>query len=202
MSNANSPAKPPVPDPDLLEIFVRPLHDAGSRYLVAGSLGSMLYSEPRLTLDIDLAVALADSDIAQLANIFPEPAFYTPPAEVIFAEHARECRGHFNVIHVPSGLKADFYPSQRDPLFRWAWQNRRSISHLNHEVHFAPAEYIIVWKVTYYAEGHGEKHIRDIRRMLTLSGDQIDHSFLASELKSRRLYETFVAMTAEDRLGA
>jgi hypothetical protein len=33
----------PVEEPDLIELFVRPLHDAAIRYLVAGSLGSMLY---------------------------------------------------------------------------------------------------------------------------------------------------------------
>jgi hypothetical protein len=47
-----------VPEPDLLEIFARPLHETGAQYLVAGSLGAMLYSEPRLTLDIDIAVVL------------------------------------------------------------------------------------------------------------------------------------------------
>ena len=52
-------------EPDLIELFVRPLHAAGVRYFVAGSLGSMLYSEPRLTLDIDLAVALDAEQLKQ-----------------------------------------------------------------------------------------------------------------------------------------
>ena len=47
-----------MPEPDLLQIFARPVHDAGIPYLVAGSVGAMLYSEPRLTLDIDFAVCV------------------------------------------------------------------------------------------------------------------------------------------------
>ena len=35
-------------------------------------------------------------------------------------EARRESRGHFNVIHVPSGLMADVYPASRDPLHAWA----------------------------------------------------------------------------------
>lgn len=45
-------------EPDLITLFVRPLHEAGIAYLIAGSLGAMLYSEPRFTLDIDLPVLL------------------------------------------------------------------------------------------------------------------------------------------------
>ena len=53
----------PAPEPNLVELFVRPLHEAGLRYVIAGSVGSMHYSEPRLTLDIDipLFVSLKDS---------------------------------------------------------------------------------------------------------------------------------------------
>jgi hypothetical protein len=41
------------PEPDLIENFVRPLNAAGIRYLIVGFIGSMHYSEPRLTLDFE-----------------------------------------------------------------------------------------------------------------------------------------------------
>lgn len=174
-------------EPDLIELFVRPLHAANARYLVAGSLGSMLYSEPRLTLDIDLAVALDAKILEALPHLFPEPDFYCPPAEILLAENGRECRAHFNLIHIPSGYKADCYPSQRDPFFAWAWSARRKISLPGGDVHYAPPEYIIVWKVTYFAEGGGEKHVRDLRRMREISADDIDDSILFPELERRHL---------------
>jgi hypothetical protein len=58
-----------------------------------------------LTLDIDLVVFLRPADISRLAILYPSPAFYVPPAEVIAVEAARERRGHFNMIHAESGLK-------------------------------------------------------------------------------------------------
>jgi hypothetical protein len=42
----------------------------------------------------------------------------------------------------------------------------------------APPEYVIVRKLEYFREGGSEKHLRDIRSMLNVSGDQIDRSIL------------------------
>lgn len=186
-----------MPEPDLIELFVRPLQNASLRYLVAGSLGSMLYSEPRLTLDIDLAVALEDRELQSLPTLFPEPDFYCPPQEVLAVENKRECRAHFNIIHIPSGLKADFYPSQQDVFFRWAWGARKTVSYPGGEALYAPAEYIVVWKVAYFAEGGGEKHVRDVRRILELSPQEIDMPLLEAELRRRNLWETYHSMLGE-----
>jgi hypothetical protein len=53
-----------MPEPDLIELFVRPLNDLGIRYLVSGSVAAMLYGEPRVTHDIDLVVFPRHNDIA------------------------------------------------------------------------------------------------------------------------------------------
>ena len=181
-------------EPDLLELFARPLHGAGIRYLVAGSLGAMLYSEPRLTLDVDLAVALDSGQIAVIPQFFPAPHFYCPPDEVLVAENKRECRGHFNVIHISTGLKADFYPSQRDPFFSWAWNEKREVPHAGGSIFYAPAEYVIVWKVAYFSEGGGEKHARDVRRMIEISGESIRQALLETELARRELLKAYRRM--------
>ncbi len=145
-------------EPDLLKIFAVPLSEENLCYLVAGSLGAMHYSEPRLTLDIDLAVAIPAERLSELRRRFPEPDFYTPPEDILASEIQRDCRAHFSIIHLPTGLKADFYPSNNDPFFAWALKNRRMVGQLA----FAPPEYVIVWKVAYFAEGGSEKHVRDI----------------------------------------
>ncbi len=185
-----------MPVPDLLQIFVRPIHDASLRYLVAGSLGSMFFSEPRLTLDIDLALAVSSSSLKQLAALFPQPDFYAPPAEILVVENERECRGHFNVIHVATGMKADFYPSQRDPFFAWAWGQRRCANYSHGDIFFAPPEYVIVWKVAYFHEGGGEKHVRDIQKMFETSGSDIDESLLEDELAKRGLLDPYRRLRA------
>jgi len=182
-----------VRPPDLLRLFVRPLHEAGWRYLITGSVGSTLYGEARLTMDVDLAVAVSEEQVEKLYAIFPENDFYVPPAEVLRSENVRP-RGHWNVIHARSGLKADFYPAQRDPWFLWAWDRRQEAPLDGGKIYYAPPEYVLAWKVRWYSEGHGEKHVRDVLRICEVSGQRIDEPLLKMALEPLGLWATFERM--------
>jgi len=168
-----------MPEPDLIELFAGPLGRARIRYFISGSVAAMLYGEPRVTHDIDFVVVLRAEDSVRLSEIFPVPAFYVPPADVILAAMARERRGHFNVIHVESGLKADLYTAGRDELHAWAFHRVASYSIAGSTIAVAPPEYVILRKLEYFREGGSEKHLRDIRAMSKVSGDQLDHAALS-----------------------
>lgn len=174
-------------EPDLIELFVQPLDRAHLQYLISGSVAAMLYGEPRVTLDIDFVIFLRADDVAQLPNVYPQPEFYLPPLDVIAAEAARETKGHFNVIHPKSGLKADFYTANRDELHVWALRNVREYPIEGRNIRLAPPEYVIVRKLEYFREGGSEKHIRDIRSMLTVSGEGIDRAELERWILRRGL---------------
>ncbi|HMO64692.1 MAG TPA: nucleotidyl transferase AbiEii/AbiGii toxin family protein [Verrucomicrobiota bacterium] len=163
-----------MPEADLLSLFAAPLNRLGAPYFVGGSVASMLYGEPRVTHDIDLVVELRSADLPGLAAAFPAPEFYLPPVAVIALELTREQRGHFNAIHVPTGLKADFYPAGRDPLHAWAFPRRRQFDCEGIRLPVAPPEYVILRKLEYLREGGSEKHVRDIRGMLAVAAAEID----------------------------
>ena len=167
-----------MPEPDLIELFVRPLIRLEFRYLISGSVAAMLYGEPRVTHDIDFVVFLRSQDFARLPEAYPTPSFYVPPAEVIATEAARLTKGQFNIIHVDSGLKADFHTANRDELHGWAFRNVRRYTINGMAIQLAPPEYVIVRKLEYFREGGSEKHLRDIRGMLNVSGDQLDRAAL------------------------
>lgn len=174
-------------EPDLIELFVRPLNSEGIRYLVSGSVASMLYGEPRVTHDVDLVVFLRSEQIARLSQVYPSPEFYVPPPDVIAAEVAREQHGQFNIIHVGSGMKADFFTANRDELHAWAFRNIRQYAIGGQTIRLAPPEYVIVRKLEYFREGGAEKHLRDIRGMLAVSGDQLDRAALTEWISRRGL---------------
>ena len=165
-------------EPDLIELFAQPLNQAGIRYLISGSVAAMLYGEPRVTHDIDFVVFLRADDAPRLASVFLTPQFYVPPAAVILQEVAREQRGHFNLIHTESGLKADLYTAGREELHAWAFRNTREYVIGENTIKLAPPEYVIVRKLEYFREGGSEKHLRDIRAMLVVSGELIDRTAL------------------------
>lgn len=167
-----------MPEPELFLIFVRPLNRAGIRYVISGSVASIFYGEPRLTHDVDFLVFLNTGDIQKLATAFPEKDFYLPPPETILTEMSREHRGHFNIIHHDTGFKADMYPTGRGELNVWAFRGKRAVDYEGETIMLAPPEYVIVRKLEYYHEGRAEKHLRDIRAMLAVSGDQLEQATL------------------------
>lgn len=109
---------------------------------------------------------------------FPATDFYLPPLDVVSAEVAREHRGHFNILHIDTAFKADIYPSGRDEFNGWAFQNKRVIQFQGEALVLAPPECVIVRKLEYFREGGSEKHLRDIRAMLAVSGETISQKDL------------------------
>lgn len=172
---------------EFIEIFIRPLAQQGLQYLVTGSVASMAYGEPRLTNDIDLVLDIRETDVAALIAAFSQADYYLPPAEVIHCERIRPQRGHFNIIHQETMLKADVYLAGADPLHRWALEHARPLEIEGTSVNFAPPEYVIIRKLEFFREGGSEKHLRDIAAMLAESGAEIDDGFLNREIPARAL---------------
>ena len=68
------------------------------------------------------------------------------------------------MIHTDTGFKADFYPAGRDEFHACQMEYR------GEPLTVAPPEYVIVRKLEYFREGGSEKHLRDIRSMVSVSG--------------------------------
>jgi hypothetical protein len=176
-----------MPEPELSLLFIRPLNQLGIRYVVSGSVASIMYGEPRLTNDVDFLVFLQKRDIARLHEVFPSPEFYVPLSEVIASEMARPGKGQFNVIHTNTGFKADFYIAGRDDLDVMAFGDSRKMDYQGERVIVAPPEYVILRKLEYYREGGSDKHLRDIRAMLAVSGEIINRAELNGWIERRQL---------------
>ena len=183
--------------PGWIELFVQRLGAAGFPYMVTGSVASMIYGEPRLTLDVDVVIELDAARAGALLAAFPEAEFYRPPLEVVRVEAAREARGHFNLIHYATGMKADVYVAARDALHRWGLAHRRRIPLGEGELWVAPPEYVIVRKLEFWREGGSEKHLRDVRAMLA-AGVALDRAFLEAELRARALEGAWHEVSAPD----
>lgn len=174
-----------MPGVDLFLLFVRPLNRSGLRYVLGGSVATIFYGEPRLTHDVDFMVFLSDSDIERLTGVFPPPEFYVPPPEVIRAEVGKPTGGQFNLIHAATSFKADVFTTGRDDFNAWAFRNKRTAEFEGETLVLAPPEYVIVRKLEYYRDGGSDKHLRDIRGMLSISGELIDRAALEEWIRGR-----------------
>lgn len=187
-----------MPEADPLLVFPERLDHAGIAYMITGSIASIIYGEPRMTHDIDLVLELSTRQVATFRATFADSEFYCPPAEVIRMELNRDARGHFNVIHNESGLKADIYPIGNDPLHRWAFPLRKQVSFGNTEVWVAPPEYVILRKLQFYREGESGKHLRDIQKMLEISSDRINETLLFEKIEALGFTELWKKITRKD----
>lgn len=164
--------------PNLLEIFsevIRRLEENEIPYMVVGSIASMIYGEPRLTHDMDLVVDIALKDAKRIPPIFPENEFYCPHEEVIIAEVNH--RGQFNLIHHDSGLKIDLMIRKQTPHSIVEFARRQKTPFWEGQDAFiATPEDVILKKLDFLRQGGSEKHIQDIRGIL--SNTEVDESYL------------------------
>ena len=157
--------------PDELSLFAVRLEAIGASYMVTGATAAILYGQPRVTNDLDVVLSLNDKSRSALLGAFPETEFYVPPESVIQTEQARTQRGHFNLIHLESGYKADIYLTGNDPLHAWAMPLRRRLRwSAAAEIAVAPPEYVMLRKLEYFREGRSAKHPADIRAILEVTG--------------------------------
>jgi hypothetical protein len=154
--------------------------------MVTGATAAIIYGQPRVTNDLDVVLSLDDSSRAALLRAFSGEEFYVPPESVIQAEQARSQRGHFNLIHLESGYKADIYLSGNDPLHAWAMPLRRRLRwSAGLEIAVAPPEYVVLRKLEYFREGGSAKHPADIQAIREVTG--VDEAVLAPWLERLNL---------------
>ena len=158
----------------------------GIPMFVGGSVAAMWYGEPRSTLDIDLVVLASPEDAPRIAAAFPGSDFYVPPLDVIRAELARGSAGQFNIIDLASGLKADIYVAGDDPLVAYGFAAATPRVASGITLNIAPATYVVAIKLRFYGISRQEKHLRDIRSVLSISPEEVDRERV---LTWARLYE-------------
>jgi hypothetical protein len=163
--------------------------------MVTGATAAIVYGQPRVTNDLDVVLALGDRFREPLLREFSEQEFYVPPESVIRAEQARPQRGHFNLIHLESGYKADVYLAGGDPLHHWALERVRRIpwGKGGESIAVAPPEYVVLRKLEYFREGGSRKHVDDIQAILSVTG--IDPELLRPWIERSGLTELW------DKLG-
>ena len=165
-------------DLNLFSLYIDILGKYQIPYFVTGSVASIVYGDPRMTHDIDFVINLNNEIIDIFLKAFPSEQFYCPPEEVIRTEMNRSVRGHFNLIHHETGFKADIYLVGNSELQLWAMRNSKQIDFAGSKINIAPPEYVIIKKLEFYKEGNVQKHLSDIKSMLTNSSDLIDYGFL------------------------
>ena len=188
------------PDPDDLKAFatrvIGLLESSGVAYAVCGSLAAMEYSEPRLSIDVDLMVTADSTQLAGIVAVVEECGFYVTPLEVII-EQLIPAGQPLNIIDGYSGAKADIYPVSAVGLSGSAMRRRRQRiwdAQSGKTAWFLSPEDVILYKLLYYRLGEeiSQKHPADVVKMIGVVGGDLDVPYVerwADQLGIRDLWD-------------
>lgn len=177
-----------VPFIETFQNAIQRIENANVSYIIVGSIASMVYGEPRLTRDMDIVVDVSPQDAQRFEQLFPQPEYYCPPIEVLGDEIRN--RGQFNLLHVTTGLKIDVMIKKTTPFDQSRFARRKRIELWgDFSAFLASPEDIIIKKLEHFQEGGSEKHLRDIRGIL--SNTPIDKAYLEEWITKLHLGESW-----------
>lgn len=146
-------------------------------YMISGSVGAMLFGEPRMTNDIDIVVELETERVQELLDQFDEEHYYYPSVE--FVKEAIQRKSQFNIIHMGSGSKVDIIIKKSTKFGEIEFSRKMKVPFTaDFDAYSASPEDIILSKMGFYHMSGSDKHIKDIVSMLIISGDEIDQEYL------------------------
>jgi len=163
----------------ILHYVTSKLTELGIPHMVGGSFASSLYGLARTTQDADLVVSLTPSQVPALVEAFAGQ-FYIDSTMI---EDALQHQTSFNIIHLESSFKIDFFPLRSGDFHQQSFSRRRlepMDATLEVREYVQSAEDTVLYKLDWYRQGGGvsENQWRDIRGILKTQGTALDGDYL------------------------
>jgi len=167
--------------PELLNKVVQVLVHSEIPYMLTGSLVSSLQGEPRSTHDIDVVVAIKESNAERLLAVFTSPDYYLDASSI---PAAIDNNGMFNLIDVNSGDKVDFWVLTGGEFDRSRFSRKVSVSFMNMELQVSAPEDTILAKLRWAKlSGGSEKQFTDALRVYEVQYGGLDLEYLGYWVK-------------------
>jgi hypothetical protein len=164
----------------VVDILAKQLDTLEIPYYIGGSVASSLHGMFRATNDVDIVVSLQESNITALVSAL-EGDFYVD-ADMIHT--ALQYNISFNVIHLPTMIKADLFPLKQN-AFGLSELARRQIRNIRvrdnaEPVYVASPEDMVLQKLLWYRET-GERSDRqwgDVQGILKVQAYSLDFAYM------------------------
>lgn len=169
-------------EPQVIASVIQQLDHLKIPYFISGGIASIIYGEPRLTNDADLVIRILPFHIPKFVQAFEGK--FVISADAIQA--ALQGRRAFNIIHVGTAFKIDFYPiSDDDDLEIDAFARRRLHDIGAGEAWLASAEDVILAKLRWFRKGGevSETQWRDVLGVLKVQGEKLDFVYLTAQAR-------------------
>ena len=160
---------------ELLLDCVRRLNVSGVQYMLTGSMASNAWGIPRTTHDLDFVIQLPSSQIPALVKAFAHPDYFLDETSV---RGAYQPPHQFNVIHVPSALKADFWLLRSVPFEREMFSRRLKDAWFGEPLWLATAEDVILHKLYWNRITPSDRQLADVAGVVHVQRGGLDEGYL------------------------
>src|SRR2546430_17587744 len=164
-----------VSEQELLSDCVRRLNTSGIAYMLTGSMASNAWGIPRTTHDLDFVIQLPPSQIPMLMKVFDDLDYFLDEASIRAADQSPH---QFNVIHVPSALKADFWLLRPVPFEREMFGRRIKDVWFGETIWLATAEDIILHKLYWNGITPSDRQLGDVAGVIHVQRGKLDETYL------------------------
>ena len=160
---------------ELLLDCVRRLNRSGVAYMLTGSMASNAWGIPRTTHDLDFVLQLPPSQIPSLVAAFDSAEYFLDEAAM---RSAYQPPYQFNLIHVPSALKADFWLLRSVPFEREMFRRRVKDDWFGETIWLATAEDVILHKLHWNRITPSDRQRSDISGVVEVQRGKLDEGYL------------------------
>ena len=164
----------------ILEPVVKTFEELGVLYYVGGSVASSAYGIARATLDVDLVSNLQSHQVNLLVEKL-KPAYFIDSKMIL---DAIKTGSSFNIIHLDSMMKIDFFILIDKPYPQKAFERKR-IDTLDDEadsikMYLCSPEDIILNKLEWYKAGNqvSERQWLDVLGVIKVQGDSLELEYM------------------------
>ena len=143
--------------------------------MLTGSMASNAWGVPRSTHDLDFVIQLPPSEISAFVTAFAHPDYYLDEVSV---RAAYKPPFQFNLIHIPSALKADFWMLRPVPFEREMFNRRVQDTWFGQPVWLATAEDVILHKLYWNQITPSDRQLADVAGVVQVQRGNLDESYL------------------------
>lgn len=160
---------------ELLLDCLRRLNRSEVAYMLTGSMASNAWGIPRTTHDLDFVLQLPPSQIPVLVAAFPGPDYFIDEAAVRASYRPPH---QFNVLHLPSALKADFWLLRPIPFEREMFSRRVKDLWFGEIIWLATAEDVLLHKLYWNRITPSDRQLGDVAGVVEVQRGKLDISYL------------------------
>lgn len=185
---------------ELLKRITSLLHKEKIPYMVTGSVSVIFYGRPRASHDIDFVIEISKENLKKVVETFLSLPFNEFLVDKFQIENAFQDLHQFNILHLPTMLKLDFWLLTDESFDQERFKRRKELFLFEQPMDFASPEDTILKKLLWYQDSKLEKHLIDAAFVYQIQEKNLNKNYLFNWAKKQKTQKILEELSTIDLL--